>query len=344
MYSMFVCSHRLMSFLGFALLTFVITFLPGCEADKNVSLPEAGQTELQLKAVPDFKIPPRTIDDFMVDLSRNEQANHKIFKALKQQATLMIPEPPDTGDSWKKYMAKAESARILGLYEHSIKLANQVANSTQDPEAQFAANFSLGAGYELLGDYEKTFAYHKRCMRHVKGGGRRIIVWSCLAFYKARFGDLAGAKEAIAQANSYMPEFTSRNYGLKWIPVIAAVNGYCNATVDMASGEFDKAEQRLRVLVKYIEEELLDDSYQKIKGGLQISALQKNYQHLTFASYLHALSLMRLGRLAEAETVARETALLQAKVFGRYSGQTIEGLKALVLIWWNKAALQKPPL
>ena len=49
----------------------------------------------------------------------------------------------------------------------------------------------------------------------------------------------------------------------------------------------------------------------------------------TAALQFKALTLTRLGRLAEAEAAAREGVLSQLRIYGRYSGQTVEGLGAL---------------
>ncbi|MEE8501503.1 MAG: CHAT domain-containing tetratricopeptide repeat protein [Kiloniellales bacterium] len=56
---------------------------------------------------------------------------------------------------------------------------------------------------------------------------------------------------------------------------------------------------------------------------------QVRYLFRTYDSRNLSLAVLRQGRPVEAEVIARDTVLKQARVFGRYSGQTLEGLRVL---------------
>ena len=309
----------------------------GCApAEKGVDLDDAKKITLALKKQREFKIPPRTINDFLAELNKNEKSNHEILLGLKTKADTPVGKTASKEDQWRVHVKKIDPLRTLGRYEEALFSAKKVMELSEDTTSLSIA-YSMAAMCCLsLGEYEESIELHYKSTEFINSDVAGVLIWSTISYTHAFLGDLDRAKEAMVKADSILKSFEIKaagdRLGGQYLEWMSAFYKICMAEMSMASGDYGKAERDLSVLIQHLGTEMLDESYRDVKLRMNTTLLDKLYQMRTWAFTVQAVALMRLGRLAEAEAVARETVLLQAKFYGRYSGQTLLGLRVMSAI------------
>jgi CHAT domain-containing protein len=147
--------------------------------------------------------------------------------------------------------------------------------------------------------------------------------------YRALNGDFEGADDALAIAKSRVPEMYNWSSGLHWVPMLESLVNLAAGHTNLLKGDYPEAEKILRRAIQVYDKEIVSGGSNDLLSLSGRTVQQTRYLGRTYCSRILSLAVLRQGRHVEAEVIARDTVLKQARVFGRYSGQTLEGLRAL---------------
>ena len=308
-------------------MLFASLLLAACQTGgpPALSLEEAKQVTANFQGK-SFVAPPRTISDVMAMLDEAASIESDVVRILRTNADAEPPATTDTEDLAQCFVKRGESARMLGRHRQGIEDATKALALSSRVEQQ--AYMSLSFNHEELGNYSLAADFAGKA---VKAGGR-IVGNAHLALMLAHTGDFDGAEAALSLAKSR----TGGTYGWSgqggaWGAHVRNLVGLLDGQVAYLRGAYSEAEAKLRKTHGEIEDDIANGVAERNVVSATGQTLE-SYRILLKAYALRALgqSLMRQGRLAEAEVVARDALVTQARFFGRNSGQTAEGASALV--------------
>lgn len=269
-----------------------------------------------------FDLPPRSIDDVLEVL---EKFGREPTPALRRIQAAANQSVPDSGQSVAKYrLIRAKANRDLGRFRQAIDDAN-TALQAEKAGVRHGAYLQLMLLYDELGDYAKAIQYGRKAVELAPSEVQVYLARAILSVVLSFSGRLEEASRELERARSYSP--SRRNHG-DWTGFLRSMVPTAEGLNLFYRGEYGKAETVLREGIKINEKDLDKDQYSALGSSLKDNNQRVRTSQMRFL----ALCLWRQGRIAEAESLAREAVTIQAGHFGSYSGQTVEGLGTLTEI------------
>jgi CHAT domain-containing protein len=303
----------------------------GCESGGGrpvVSLDEAREITAEFGPESSFVAPPRTITDVLAALEAYSGEKSEALEDLRNRADLSPDLATTDEDRARIYRWRAKAAELLGRYEQAIADAEKALEL--DPGETRGVYAILAPAYDELGDHERALISARRFVESPETHG--VITQGFLAMMLATIGDFNGAESALSSAKSALPAVTKwTGRGAHWVPFMRAFVPLAEGTVAYFRGEYRQAEGHFRESLRITEADITTgiDGRSIVStwtgGTLQEARLQVKTYLLSWMGR----SLARQGRLAEAETAAREGVVLRARNFGTDSGENAEALSAL---------------
>ena len=217
---------------------------------------------------------------------------------------------------------------MLGRHKQAISDAMKALEL--GPGNRAGALAKLSTTYDELGDYRKAAKFAKD---GVATGRMKFAFNSFLSLALANLGSLKEADAVLRRLKSDIPKTYKWRRGRAWAPIVRALVGSVEGVNLYLRGNYAEAEAVFRSTVAKIDEDIADGADGNTVAEDSGLILADSRQLIrSYISRSLALSLMRQGRLAESEAVARDTLIAQLRHFGRYSGQTVEGLAAMTEI------------
>lgn len=291
-----------------------------------VSLEEAKQLTSDIRQQQRFAPPPRSIEDLVAEMDTLSEDSDGILANFRAKANSQIPT---TKDLFQYYITRAESARMIGRYNQTLEDGHKALGLADNNEKRIWALRSIGNSHEELGDYRKALEYFEKGADLWGLSGQNISSHLFLAWGQALNGDFDGAEKSMAIARSRRSEILEWEYGREFIPINLALVDALSGTIHYLHGNYTEAERVLRAAIKLLEREIVSggNNDRILTSGRTLQ--ETHYLIKTFSSRYLSLTVMRQGRLAEAEALARDNLLTQARIYGINSGQTLEGLRAM---------------
>ena len=293
-----------------------------------VSLEEAKQITATFEGA--FTPPPRTISDISAMLDEAASTDSDIVNTLRANADAEPPSTTDTEELAEFYVRRGESARLLGRHRQGIEDATKALALSL--KVEHSVYRTLSFNHEELGNYSLAADFARKAIKASRSRGGRMTSNALLAVMLAHIGDFDGAETALSSARSMVGEtYKWRGRGAVWAPPVRNFVDLLDGQVAYLRGSYSEAEAKLRKTHGAIEDDIANGAAGRSVVGAHGQTLE-SYRILNKAYALRALgqSLMHQGRLAEAEVVARDALVTQARFFGRNSGQTAEGVSALM--------------
>ena len=294
-----------------------------------VSLEEAKKVTAQFET-PAFVPPPRTISDVVTLL--DELAGVKSDTEKELHARADASPPPNASDevAAEFYMGRGNAARYLGRHGQGVEDVTKALELISGKKKASALG-TLAAIHEELGDYELAADYAAKAVKAAIGTGSVIRSNVALTAMLTLIGDLEGAGAAISRAKSLVPE--TYQWKGPWAPFTRYFVSLGEGRLEYYQGDYSEAEQILRESLKAIEDDIANGiDGRNIKGGTGTPLETARITMKTYTLRFLGQTLMRQGRLAEAEVVARDALFTQVRHFGRNSGHTVEGMGTLTEI------------
>jgi CHAT domain-containing protein len=308
--------------------------LVACQSDGPpvVSLAEAKKVTARF-TTPAFVPPPRTISDVVARLDELASVKSDRETKLRAQADALPPPNQSTEDAARFYLQRGNAARFLGRHRQGVEDVMKALELIPDDAKSLVLN-TLAAIHEELGDYEVAAEYAAKSAEAAIESGAVIRSNVVLTAMLTNIGDLEGGEIAISKANSRVSDTVGwRGDSRAWVPFMRYLVSLGNGQLKYSQGIYSEAERTIRATLKAIEEDIANGSDgRSIVGAAGISLSTIRITLKSYALRVLGQILMRQGRLAESEVVARDALFTQARNFGRNSGQTVEGMGGLTEI------------
>ena len=296
---------------------------------ETVSLEEAKQITADIERPAAFVVPPRSVIDLTRLLNSPTYVKAEALAQLRHDASAQPSSDLSGEELITFYLRRAGAARLLGRHRQTITDATRVLELTEGKDRW--PYVLLHLTYEELGDYEAAAQYAQAGLDAAVTTGARIHSNAFVALTLSLIGDFEPAQDALSRAKRDLPK-TANWSSQEWVPIVRAKVSMTEGIYAYHRGNYAAAEPLLRKAVAIMDEDIENNpgGTEATKQGQLLREVRVGIR--TFSMRQLALVLMRTGRLAEAEAVAREVVASQAGYFGRDSGQTVEGLGALTEI------------
>ena len=243
-----------------------------------------------------FVAPPRTVSDIAALL---ERAPTRDMPRREQDRALVEEDPPETQnrtDLVTFYLKRGEAAGRLGDSRRELadlRLAETLSRDSPD-RVRDNVLFPLARAERSGGSVKDAIRYYAERVGYARNGVTRVSRMLDTAILEVDYGDINSAATRLAAARSLLEQFLGDQTTWSQInPTAAARFKRASADILMASGRNQQAADLYAAAIAEIDSG---------RTGLNAAVIRS-----TRASYVSAL--LRLDRIAEAETVARKVLL-----------------------------------
>jgi CHAT domain-containing protein len=279
----------------------------------------------------EIRVPPRTVDDLFQAMDAQAASNDWLLAGFVDAIRQPAPVTDNKTTLYKHYIRKAEAARLLGRYEDALAAARQALTVAPSGKTRYFAYFSIATALDELGKLQAVLDVYTQARTT---GADPVGYYPFLALFKAQVGDFKGAQADIATARGALSRI---DRGHPKRSHLNRIFWMCAGTIHYLQGDYPAAERILKMALAEANRNIAAlgpqakgrFSDQRVPDLTGRTKAESAYLTKTYVLRKLSLTVMRQQRLAEAEALARETVLIQARVFGRYSGQVVEGLRAL---------------
>jgi CHAT domain-containing protein len=297
-------------------LTLVLGLLtPGCQT--TMSLEEAKTVTARFAKAP-LVAPPRTINDITAILDQQERTEPG--DALRAQADAAPPDTADASVLASFYHQRGLAARGIGRSRQErqdLARALQYARSGASP--RHILLFDLGLSEFLAGSVSRQLEYSREAIAAVPGNNRGwlITLHTSIARVHAGLGDLKAAEAAYAEASAvFLESFRWQGQRPDGIAERRALMTKARAALAEARGQYRESEALYRQALEI----------------LTGDPAHRDRDIRDQAHWFLARSLVRQGRVIEAESEARLALRGTLARHGRYSARTGWKVRNLILV------------
>jgi CHAT domain-containing protein len=307
--------------------------LAGCQQQASVSLDEAKKITTAFQGQ-DFTAPPRSIADITAILDEQKPDPTKAA-ANRAAADRQPPAGAAPGELARFYYDRGLAAAELGRttqrvadFREALK-QGRAANIdiTRSLEALVQAEFSAGSRKAALAIAEELLAAQK------SSGGQHIGDYGLVAKARLFTGDIAGAERALAEAQGIfdsLPKEAARAWPIfsdHWRSLLET----SRSMILQETGRYAEAERAARLAVASEERAIPHYDQMRVVGRNMFPRGQME-RSVELMRTVHAMTLLRQGRLAEAEVEQRRALLNLLARYGRYSPEVGGAVSRLALI------------
>ncbi|MCA3266338.1 MAG: CHAT domain-containing protein [Azospirillum sp.] len=306
--------------------------LAGCQPDGQrpaVSLDQARQITAQFQGQ-GFQPPPRTISDIAAILDQQRPDPARVAE-LVAKAEAPPPAGPQSAAMAQFFFERANAASELGRAKQRLedtRRAYEIALAVGvPPQTLHRYRENVVVSHRVNGQMRDAFALGREAVAAAPPGGMRIAAQSIFVTTSIFLGELQVAREELGRMGSNLTEIQSNPRMPGWVRAGAegsvAVTG---AVLAHESGQFAEAERQYRRAIAVIQPNLRDEANIARQANLAPN-LYRNMV-LLYRGGL-AQSILRQGRLVEAEVEARSVLLGRLAMNGRYATETLNAVLLL---------------
>ena len=313
--------------ISFVLIFVILLLLPSCKTNEQptISLEQAKKLTANLEK-PLLIPPPRTVNNLLGDLTRISANRDNVLANFLLRADMK----PDPNNMARDLGYRAEAARLLGRHGQAIEDARKVLEISKEPSARRVSYHILSMAYGDLGNYDEALGFMLKRRANATGPGQIITDDAMLGTLRALNGDFDGADKDLATAKANIAAFNMRSWDDQtFVPMIDASWDIAAGEIALLRGNYAKAERLLRQMISDLDEQIANGLSKNRTTPKGRTLEEVRFLARTHGSQKLALAVLRQGRPVEAEVIARDNLRMQARVFGRYSGQVLDGLRAL---------------
>ncbi len=303
--------------------------LLGCQQDGQrpvVSLDQARQITANFQGQ-GFQPPPRTISDIAAVLDQQRPDPAKVA-TLVAQADAQPPAGANGLAMAEFLMARGMAAGELGRNAQrlaDLREAARLAVQAGMPSGRLTQIQQQVTFAEIFGGSPRAALETAR--QRIAGApnpGNRMSALMNVVTWAPMLGDLAEARTALAQMENTLTEIRANPRS----PIFVVENSQvllarARASLAMEEGRFADAETQLRFALTGNERLVADEPRIAAQGGPPAGTFANLQQNMRGEL---ARTLMRQGRLMEAEVEIRRALLSRLERFGRYSPETLQTL------------------
>ena len=287
--------------------------LAACQT-KSVSLEEAKQITATFEGST-FTPPPRTIKDITAILDQQKLADPGAAAQARAEATREPPSELDDLALAKFYWQRGQAAGRIGNVKRQIadlELASRLSSSA-NPGTRADILWDLSNAESMAGSFADSIRHREQVLDLLPSDRRGSLIGrrAGLARLYAVTGDFDAADRLFAEAESIFNEATSWRSWSRWGSAWTSGMRRTQGRILYFKGKYDEAEPVIREALKAAEEWLQSPYSGKDAAMVRDLALTEL-----------ARTLMRQGRLVEAEIEARKALTSSLQRLGRYSQDT----------------------
>jgi CHAT domain-containing protein len=308
-------------------------FLAGCQQQAAVSLDEAKKITTAFQGQ-DFTAPPRSIADITAILDEQKPDPTKAA-ANRAAADRQPPAGAAPGELARFYYDRGLAATELGRttqraadFREALKQGRAAKiDVTRVLEALAQAEFSAGSRKAALAVAEELLAAEK------SSGGQNLGDYGLVAKARLFTGDIAGAERALADAQGIFDSLP-REAARAWPVFSDHWRGLLESSRSLVleeTGRYAEAERAARLAVASEERAIPHYDQMRVVGRNMFPRGQMERSVELMRTVL-AVTLLRQGRLAEAEVEQRRALLNLLARYGRYSPEVAGAVSRLALI------------
>ena len=329
-----------------AMAAAVSVALLGCqgEGQKMVSLEEAKNITTQFGSQ-SFTPPPRTVADILEILNEEKAGDLSKVEALRAEADRPNPSTTDPVDLWRLYRKRGLAAVLLGRYKQGLEdIENALAQVRKTGRNDIEADQpnprgelrSLATANRDIGNFAKALHYSReeeKLTSKTEKTGRLISVYSNHAHFLANMGLLDEAESALDKAAPHVLDSFDWRSSQEWAPITRSQVPLSEGRILSLRGQYPAALEKFQEVENIIRrdmEEGADKETSQVTKGIRLS--DARHSILLRAVSKQAGTLRFMGRIVEAEALARSAIRISLKHFGRYSHRTTDAVTELLEI------------
>jgi CHAT domain-containing protein len=273
-------------------------------------------------AVRPQQAPPRSAADIIAVLDEHKPDPSRVTRQ-REELEKQPPATTDRIDLRRFYTARAEAAGELGA------LAQQVADLRKaleyappgDPD-RWSLYIQLGAAEQQAGDFAAAVRMWNEAPSAAVSGGQPLAAWAAVAGVRASVGDVAGAHQALARAESILNELRITPGWPAFQDLFRSGYQRARGTVLRSEGKYAEAEIAFREAIALTLRVLDNYQFLQSRSRLPMPPRVVFVRNLVrFESGLLGLTLLDQGRFSEAEVAARNALKRALSTFGKYSAE-----------------------
>ena len=298
----------------------VVPALAACQT-KSVSLEEAKQITATFEGST-FTPPPRTIRDITAILDEQKLADPAAADKARAEAATEPPSGVDDLALSKFYFKRGQAAGVIGANNQQVadlKQADRLAEASNS-SARADIVWKLCIAESFAGVFADSIRDCELALELIPQDrkGSFISRRTLLARVYAATGDFEAADRIFADAESVYNEATSWRSWPRWGSSWTSNMRRTQARILYQKGKYAEAEPLFRDALRSTEE-MAKSPYSGEFAGVISELVLSDL----------ARTLMRQGRLVEAEIEARKALTSSLQRVGRYSPETAHTLKSL---------------
>ncbi|MEE9318202.1 MAG: hypothetical protein V3U48_07925, partial [Rhodospirillales bacterium] len=320
--------------------------LLGCQGggQKTVSLEEAKKITTQFGSQ-SFTPPPRTVADILEILNEEKAGDLSKVEALRTEADQPNPSTTDPVELWRFYRKRGQAAVLLGRYKQGredienalaqVRKTGRNAIEADQPNPRGELR-SLATANRDIGNFAKALHYSReeeKLTSKIQRTGRLISVYSNHAHFLANMGLLDEAESALDKAAPHVSDSFDWRFGEEWAPLTRSQVPLSEGRILSLRGQYPAAMEKFQEVENIIRrdmEEGADKETSQVTKGMRLS--DARHSLLVRAVIKQAETLRFMGRIVEAEALARSAIRISLKHFGRYSHRTTDAVTELLEI------------
>ena len=324
--------------LGFIVLA-AATGLSACEPDNKpaVSLEQAKQITAQFQGQ-GFTPPPRTIADITAILDQQKPDPAKAEAALKA-ADAQLPTGLQDIQLAQFYFQRGIAAGEVGRITQRIEDLRQAADigrRLRHPQlSRYLAELSQA---ELRGgQFKAALAARQEQIRVLETGttstGQLFSAYALMSIMSGSTGDIESANSWLSRGDRLRGEAQGWGRGTVyplWGTDWEASLEQGRAFLAENTGRYADAERSFRRTVSLITESEKVYPQRAATGNAPPPGTYENWKYGSIAAL--ARTILRQGRVVEAEVEARKALIGQLQLRGRYASETAEALGTMTMV------------
>ncbi len=300
------------------IFTFALLAASACQTVQSVSVEEAKQITATFEGSA-YTPPPRTINDIAAILEQEKQVNQEALGQFRIAATLPIPVDAKKIELAKFYQNRGAAAGEIGDFRQQLDdlIMAEHMSIQADPLIRGRILSDLSIAEFSFGNRSDALRHREQAVASIPAVETNLLISraATLARLYASMGDMERADQTFEKARiAYLVKMDS---------------GSSEASKNNSTYSIRRAEAKILFYKgRYAESETVaraaQQANERVNNVLGAKVRNEEALHLELSK-----TLVRLGRLVEAEIEARNSLTSRLRRLGRYTPRTARSLRSL---------------